>query len=215
MPQALVEAVRILAPDTILSAIVVDMPLSKLPITGRRAADNLVSKAFGAAGCSTHTPSALRPGLIAAILRDGFGEAGFPLATEQLLVPGLYETYPHPALLHLMRMPRRVPYKVAKASKLWREVPAIDRWRTAVQQLQAIAGRLDEFIDGASFNWPTARVSMSSLKVLEDQIDALVCAWVGTLIIDSAAAPFGDGDAAIWLPGAGSGDTILNCPTAP
>jgi predicted RNase H-like nuclease len=200
MPQAMVEAARILAPAATLAAIVVDMPLSKLPITGRRNADNLVSKKFGAAGCGTHTPSDVRPGPIAAIMRDGFGEAGFPLATDRILLPGLYETYPHPALLHLMNVARRFPYKVAKASKLWPGVPAEDRWRESVGQLQAIAARLGDSIGGIEFNWPSSQVSLSYLKGLEDQVDALVCAWVGTLIVEEAAIPYGDPNAAVWLP---------------
>jgi predicted RNase H-like nuclease len=202
MPGAMVEAAAVLAPEATLWAIVVDMPLSKLPITGRRAADNLVSKAFGGAGCSTHTPSAVRPGPIAVALRDGFGAVGFPLATEQILLPGLYETYPHPALLHLMQVAKRVPYKVAKASKLWPNVLTTDRWRMATRQLQAVAGRLETFIGGAVFGWPAGPVPMASLKTIEDQIDALVCAWVGTLIVDDAVTPFGDADAAVWLPAA-------------
>ncbi|MGB8839877.1 MAG: DUF429 domain-containing protein [Aliidongia sp.] len=200
VPGAIVEAANVLAPGAALSTIVVDMPLSKLPITGRRTADNLVSKTFGGAGCSTHTPSAVRPGSIASTLRNGFATAGFPLATERILLPGLYETYPHPALLHLMQIARRYPYKVARASKLWPDIPTADRWRIAVAQFQSIVVQLEKFIQGAVFDWPTEPVPISSLKTLEDQIDALVCAWVGTRIVDGAVVPFGDTDAAIWLP---------------
>ena len=41
------------APDPVA----IDMPLSREPISGRRASDEAVSRAYGSRQCSTHTPS--------------------------------------------------------------------------------------------------------------------------------------------------------------
>lgn len=201
IPGALVNAAKKLLGGAELVLVAADIPLAKSAITKRRVADNLVSKKFGAAGCGTHSPTESRPGPISATLRDGFATNGFPLAVSfPISLPSIVETYPHPALLTLMGVERRVPYKISKASRLWKDVSPSDRWLKAVKQLSAIAGKLDQVIKGSQFTWPTTPVSMASLKPLEDQIDALVCAWVGIQILNGAAEPLGNYDAAVWVP---------------
>ncbi len=99
--------------------VAIDMPLSLVPITSRRAADNAVSAAYGARHCSTHTPSATRPGRISDDLTAGFAAAGYTLRTRGTPEHGLIEVYPHPALVELARATRRLPYKVGKARSYW------------------------------------------------------------------------------------------------
>ncbi len=41
---------------------------------------------------------------------------------------------------------------------------------------------------------------LSALKAVEDTIDAIVAAWIGTTILEGTAEPFGDDDSAIWIP---------------
>jgi len=36
-------------------------------------------------------------------------------------------------------------------------------------------------------------------KPFEDKIDALVCAWVGTLYVEGNASPLGNDHSAIWV----------------
>jgi len=52
----LLEAAKLIA-DADVDIIAVDMPISKKPIIGRRAADDAISKAFGAAWAGTHSPT--------------------------------------------------------------------------------------------------------------------------------------------------------------
>ena len=98
------------------------MPLSLQAITGRRPADNHVSRVFGARKCGTHSPSADRPGQLADELARSFATHGFALATTAT-VPGapgrLLEVYPHPALLALLDARERVPYKVGRTRTYW------------------------------------------------------------------------------------------------
>ena len=89
--------------------VAVDMPLAHEPITARRAADNAVSRAYGARKCGTHTPSALRPGLISDQLKAEFERAGYPLQTTSISPPGLIEVYPHPALCGARQSARTTP----------------------------------------------------------------------------------------------------------
>jgi len=195
IPAALVQASRQLA-GTDLSMVVADIPLARTVITGRREADNLVSQKFGAQGCSTHTPPKTGLGPVSEGLRDGFAKAGFPLATLQFSIPCLVETYPHPALLALMQTDYRVKYK----ARAWKGMPASVAHEKRHEQFQLIALKLKGAIDGVSLTRPKERLTSTNLKLLEDQIDALVCAWVGIQILQAKAEPYGDENAAIWLP---------------
>jgi predicted RNase H-like nuclease len=51
--------------------------------------------------CSTHTPSALRPGPVGERLRDRLAAIGYPLLTTAPANRGVVEVYPHPALVEL------------------------------------------------------------------------------------------------------------------
>ncbi|WP_246697022.1 hypothetical protein [Methylobacterium planeticum] len=59
-----------------IDVVAVDIPLSHELITGRRTSDDAVSRAYSASWCTTHTPSAARPGAIADRLKDAFAGAG-------------------------------------------------------------------------------------------------------------------------------------------
>ncbi|WP_158812591.1 DUF429 domain-containing protein [Methylocapsa sp. S129] len=183
--------------------IAVDMPLSRHPITGRRASDIKVSSRFGAAKCATHSPSAVRPGKVSDQLHEHCKARGYRLKT--LTSPAhpwtLAEIYPHPALLRLMAVPMRVKYKVAKTSIYWRGASPGERLSNVRGELRKIAQRLDEVVAGVLDTVDVERpATFSALKPVEDMIDAIVAAWVGTTILENAAEAFGDEDSAIWVP---------------
>ncbi len=77
-----------------IDLVAIDMPLSLTPITARRVSDNLVSSAYGARHCATHTPSALRPGPVSDRMREEFGAGGYPQITAGPVVGGLIEVHP-------------------------------------------------------------------------------------------------------------------------
>jgi predicted RNase H-like nuclease len=101
-----------------VTLVTVDMPLATSPITGRRAADREVSRAFGCRGCATHSPNMERPGKVGTALYETFIAEGFTLATAPTAATlpttshHLVEVYPHPALLTLVDSTYRVEYKV-------------------------------------------------------------------------------------------------------
>ena len=203
-PAVLVDASRRhLAVGVDLVLVVADIPLAQTAISARRKADNEVSRTYGAQGCSTHSPPVKRPETpgntfhrTSTGLRDGFGDAGFPLATDRLFDRCLVETYPHPALMALMQEDYRIRYK----ARAWKGEPAAKAKVERIEQFRAITARLADHIDGIDLSWPVEGASMAELKALEDQIDALVCAWVGIQILRGSAEPLGDSDAAIWVP---------------
>ena len=184
-----------------IDLIAVDMPLSREPITCRRASDDLVSRAYGSRHCSTHTPSATRPGRISDDLREAFDTAGYPLLTT-MGNGGLCEVYPHPALVELARAPRRLPYKISKIRNYWPDdIPAVRREKL-IEQWAAIVSLLDLQLLGTAdqLQPPPLEARTVAFKAFEDRLDAVVCAWVGISVLCGTADPFGDATSAIWIP---------------
>jgi len=203
MAEAIVEARRLLgyAPDLIA----VDMPMSKKEIVGRRASDLGVSRRFARAKCATHSPSAERPGKVSDAFRAACEEKGYALIVSLDARPclSLAEVYPHPALLRLMGANERVPYKAGKTKTYWPMASKDQRLARVTRSLRAIVDALDRVVIGVRDQIApilAAADGFSALKPIEDMIDAVVCAWIGTTILAGAATPIGDQDSAIWIP---------------
>lgn len=187
---------------TPVSVVAIDMPLSTDPITGRRVSDNAISSLYGSRHAGTHTPSQSRPGKLSDDLTLGFARAGYPLLTSGASFPALIEVYPHPALIELARADRRLPYKHAKSRKYWPEASLIDRRHKLLSVWADIVSLLDHRIEGVTSALPLPDPSSRGyeLKAFEDCLDAVVCAWVGTCLLDGTATAYGDETSAIWVP---------------
>lgn len=186
--------------------VAIDMPMSLEPITSRRPADNAVSRAYGARKCSTHIPSALRPGLISDELRAGFASAGYPLLTSAITSPGLIEVYPHPALVELATARERLPYKISKVRTYWPHLRPDERRLMLLAEWRQIVVLLTREIDGVDQALPSPSVydTTVALKAYEDSLDAVVCAWVAICALEGQAQPSGDRASAIWIPRPGA-----------
>jgi predicted RNase H-like nuclease len=184
------------------AVVAIDMPLALTPIVARREADNAVSRAYGARHCSTHSPSAIRPGPVSDGLRAGFADLGYSLALSEISTPALIEVYPHPALVELTGATKRLPYKAGKLRTYWRDLAPRDRRARLIETWDEILAALDAEISGvrAALPLPSADAPSLVLKSFEDQMDAVVCAWVGVCCLDGRARPFGDATAAVWIP---------------
>lgn len=187
---------------TDVKLVVADIPLATTPIGGRRYADDEISGLFGGKGCSAHSPSGTRPRHVSEEIRDGFDQCGFPLATSpgNLSDHALLETYPHLALLSLLNAQYRVPYKVSKSKKYWRELDLEKRLAKIVENLKEILAKLSQVIVGIDFAVNKNPQGFSALKPDEDKIDALVCAWVGIQALEGRAMAIGNDEASIWVP---------------
>ena len=185
--------------------VAVDMPIGNAPISARRAADNHVSREFGHAACSVHSPTAKRPGAVSAAFVQGFQAAryqcdfgaGAPAAAP---TGAIIEVYPHVALLALAQAERRLPYKATKTATYRKGVPMQERRSRLISQWRDILRLLDRHIDGIDLILRNEGATGKALKETEDKIDALVCAWVGSLYLDGVASPLGDATSAIWIP---------------
>jgi predicted RNase H-like nuclease len=181
--------------------VAVDMPLAWRPITGRRAADRLVSERYGAMAAATHSPGKDRPGAISDNLRAEFEAAGYPLCTAPP-ARGLIEVYPHPALIEFLKAERRLEYKAGKTGVYWPALSLDERhlnlravWARIVLALERRIGGVVEALP-APPDWTRGW----RLKAYEDRLDAVVCAAVAIDCLDCRAVPYGDNDAAIWIP---------------
>lgn len=199
---ALLDASRTMLNGTAVDLVTIDMPIATVPITGRRAADNAVSKTFGGRGCSVHTPNSRRPGPVADLLRRGLEVRGYPLAaagTTPGSCPALVEVFPHIALLTLLGATYRIPYKLAKAARYWRSLSPSDRRAKILSEWHRILDALSKTVEITAVKLPDAGTN-ANLKRYEDVLDALVCGWVGIAYLEGRAVPHGDATAAIWSP---------------
>lgn len=183
--------------------VAVDMPMSLAAISGRRPADDLVSREFGNRHCSAHSPGTKRPGSLGARLTADLKRLGFSLATASVPLPAgrtLLEVYPHTALLSLLEAERRVAYKVSKSSRLWPKQPITARIAELLKVFRTIQSRLDCELGRLPFDIPATAASLSALKPYEDALDAVVSAWMATRYLQGQATPLGDEQAAVWVP---------------
>ena len=185
------------APDLVA----IDMPMSHRPITGRRTADQVISKAFGASYCATHSPSKDRPGRISDDLRSQFSSLGYELCTRTIGTPGLIEVYPHPALVKLADEKVRLPYKLSKAHRYWPDHNTRDRDLLLFGEWYTIASVLDGYLTGCR-DLPDEVIGSrrKDMKAREDMLDAAVCCVVAIRALDGQAIAYGDDNAAIWVP---------------
>lgn len=201
-PQLLASAKSICGRSVDLVA--VDMPLALSPIVGRRHADNVVSQIYGGSRwASTHSPSAGRPGAISDVLRGRFFEAGYELQTSSAIVlPGLIEVYPHPAIMELCNEYRRLPYKFGNRRKYWPQASEEERRENILHQWHIIVSKLSTYVENLmpALEFPAMSANSSEWKAFEDRLDAIVCAWVAIEVLSGHATLHGDEDSAIWNP---------------
>lgn len=206
----LLSAAQALGADSV-EVVAIDMPLSLLPITGRRTADRAVSRAFGARGASTHSPSAARPGSLSDSLRADFAVYNYPLATKTprprpqptgLAHRALIEVYPHASLLDLTGADYRLPYKVDKRRKYWPDADTDERKRLLISEFAFILESLRKHLHGIELELRVAADAPTfvALKRYEDAIDSLVCAWSALCYWRGEADAYGDETGAIWVP---------------
>lgn len=196
------------------NVISLDIPLSPLPIRGRRPADNAVSTKYGSRWAGTHTPSTEDFGLVSAALFQQLSSSGYHWMNGTKAVQlsehmqCFLETYPHPVIIEMLGLEKRLCYKIAKRQKYWPNLTPDDRWRSIASELDRLHGALASRIDGFADRVPKAcnvleaspKSKGAVFKGIEDALDAVVCALVGCEFLAGRAVALGDHHSAIWLP---------------
>nr|WP_183830577.1 DUF429 domain-containing protein [Rhizobium cellulosilyticum] len=97
---------------------------------------------------------------------------------------------------------QRLPYKHGKAGKYWPDDTPAGRRQRLLEVWTQIVGLLDVRIEGvaAALPMPPLDCRGYEMKAFEDMLDAAVCSWVGTCVLDGRARPYGDMKSAIWIP---------------
>ena len=134
-----------------VSVVSIDMPMSTRNITGRREVDDMVSKEFGEKWCGTHLPTPNRPGRLSVKLRQDLERHSHELAVgDNPSRTKMIEVYPHPAIVTLLGLDRRLPYKVDRRGRYWRDesLTAQEKKRRLIAAFRRIQRGLAREIDG-------------------------------------------------------------------
>ena len=164
--------------------IAVDAPTLIPNLTGTRLPDRLTHKYFGRyhAGCypaNLNRPFADRTvGFGLSLEQRGFVHA--PVIEPQQ--PGRYqiEVFPHPAMIHLFNLDRILKYKKGRLVERQRELMKLQKYilkilptYTPCLSLSPSDSSLVPFLPLSD------TVTGKMLKALEDQLDSLICAYIG------------------------------------
>ena len=161
------------APMPTPAMVAVDAPTIIPNLKGMRVPDRLAHRYFGKyhAGCyPANQASVFAPQLIAlgqALVDYGFAHA----PTLEPQQPGRYqiEFFPHPAMVHLFGLSRILKYKKGRVAERRQE---LTRLRALILQ------HLPHHTPSLHLNnLPAIPQSGVALKAVEDQLDALVCAY--------------------------------------
>jgi predicted RNase H-like nuclease len=193
------------------NVIALDIPIGPQFITGRRAADKMVTSAYISRKAGTHSPTAKRPGPISQMLFEQLSACGFKWLHAKATVSRnknshvFIEAYPHPAIIELLGLDERLKYKVSKLQQYWPDLAGDKRRAAVAENLARLRTALDKRIAGVADWLPSAKSfikngAMSRLKGYEDALDAIVCAWIGCEFLAGRCVAYGDESSAIWLP---------------
>jgi predicted RNase H-like nuclease/ppGpp synthetase/RelA/SpoT-type nucleotidyltranferase len=155
----------------------IDAPLVVTNATGSRPAEQALSKDFRKYDAGTHPSNTGKPEFA-----DGTRGArvcarlGLDLDPDSRAERRAIEVYPHPATIVLFGLERTLKYKQKKGRDL----------ELLRGELLTLIGHVERLVDtgGPAEPWAALRVSVvaatrkSELRVAEDQVDAVVCAYV-------------------------------------
>lgn len=172
------------AADTLVAA--VDAPLVVANETGRRPCEALLGESFARFGAGAYPANRANPSFFpqprGARLAAELGWEMDPAVTPGIGRRVCIEVYPHPAMVSLFPLDYVIPYKI----KSGRDLPALkDSYQRLLDHLEATCGTVLDVAD--SERWLALRSTAlgaarkSELNAIEDEIDAIFCAYLAWL----------------------------------
>jgi predicted RNase H-like nuclease len=160
------------------TVIAIDAPLIIPNPTGQRLGETAVGKRYGGQDASCHTsnqrlyPSAPSVVLAATFVAQGYAHA--PEARDSSLV--LLEVYPHAAMVALFDLPKVLKYKKGPLAQKRQGLRAL---AAHLRRLSAARPELDanDRLE-AILSREIARLPRADLKMYEDALDAVFCAYL-------------------------------------
>jgi predicted RNase H-like nuclease len=188
-----------------VTVIAVDMPVAMIRFGSGGNATTQFPENSGDTNGNSH-PYRTAPSKVSIdFMRDA--AAGFTLRTCSSRTnggPSVLEAYPHVALLKLFQeddgqLPERLRYKLSRRKAYWPTLSPEEGREEIKREWERILARLKSKID-LDLEIACAGRKLRCWKAWEDVIDAIVCCWVGLQWLAGRAKPYGDAEAAIWVP---------------
>jgi predicted RNase H-like nuclease len=166
--------------------VAIDAPLIVRNQTGRRAAEQLISRCFGAHHASAHSANlglpAFRDGVRGEQIAAALGLGIDPDFPPRVPVRRALEVYPHSAIVALFRLATTLKYKAKPGRSLASCAAALDELLDHLETLRDAAPQVDV---RTAPRWQALRAIVASppsraeLARAEDEVDAFVCAYTG------------------------------------
>ena len=175
--------------------VAVDAPTIIANPTGMREADKLTHKHFGRYHAGCYPANLSRPfaqkTLEFGLCLEARGFIHAPIIEAQKLGRYQIEVYPHPATINLFQLDRIIKYKKGKLAE--RQLELMKLCQYIVDILPSLEPSLNLYFGTGKMpvscgtgilpvsgsNLPEIPTSIATLKALEDQLDALLCAYIG------------------------------------
>jgi len=164
----------------------IDAPLVVPNVTGRRACEALVGQHFARFGAGAYPANRGNPSFVpeprgarlAAELGWDMDPTVLPAVGRRVCI----EVYPHPAMVSLFPLDYVIPYKI----KQGRDLPSLKAsYQRLLDHLESTCGAV--LVLGGSARWAEMRgisadaSRKSELNLIEDEIDAIFCAFIAWL----------------------------------
>ena len=165
-----------------VQGISIDAPLIINNATGQRPCEHTLSQEYGSRYASCHASNTtLYPNAASTLLSNHLSASNFNHLGNPNKERWQIECYPHPALIEILDLPRRLPYK--KGTVAERKQGQVN----LANHLKSLENSniLKLTIDNASrvcLNEDHIRAQAgTSLKQNEDSLDSIICAYIGAL----------------------------------
>ena len=185
-------AATILAADP--DGVAIDGPLIIENETGRRACEQALSKVYAAkhAGCHTCNnalyPDAAVVGLSRQLRGAGYRHLGVAPADRFQI-----EVYPHPALIEIFGLPRRLLYKKGNVDSKRGGQIALASLLRRLEASSVLVLKVPDALEAHLHAQTISQLKGKALKANEDALDSLICLYVcGLYAIGTSMRVFGD-----------------------
>ncbi len=166
----------------------IDAPLVIKNPSGQRDCEKELSKEYGSRLASCHASNTtLYPNSSGTVLSkylsdNGFGHLGEPTSEKWQI-----ECYPHPALIEILGLSKRLSYKKGKVAERKQGQVYLANYLKSLAHSNTLKLTVDGFSEQYLSEENIRSKSGAKLKENEDSLDAIICVYVGALYASSVA----------------------------
>lgn len=169
-----------------LLGLAIDAPLIINNESGQRECERQLGREYGARGASCHSSNlGLYPEPAGVMLSLYLKGRGFEHLQNAARGKFQIECYPHPAIIEIFNLERRLRYKKGKLSEKIQGQMELSKLIRALEKSQVISlvisGECHEFLEEEHIGSLTG----ANLKVNEDVLDSIVCLYICALFATS------------------------------